>query len=49
MDTELVKEMTVLLIDSLSAADWKTFLRLNNIIADGIQQDECDKQPGAMR
>jgi len=45
MDTELVTEMTVLLIDSLSAADWKTFLRLNNNMADGIQQNVCDKQP----
>jgi hypothetical protein len=49
MDTELVKEMTVLLFYMLSAGDWKTFLRLNNIMADGSQQDGCDKQPGAMR
>jgi hypothetical protein len=49
MDTELVMEMTVLLTDSLSTADWKTFLRLNNIMADGRQQNDCDKQPGAMR
>jgi len=49
MDTQLVTEMIVLLTDSLSTADWKTFLPLNNIIADRSQQDECDKQPGAMR
>jgi hypothetical protein len=49
MDTELVTEMTVLLTDSLSTADWNTFLRLNNIMADGSRQNDCDKQPGAMR
>jgi uncharacterized protein YigA (DUF484 family) len=49
MDTELVTEMTVLLTDSLSTADWNTFLRLNNIMADGSEQNDCDKQPGAMR
>jgi hypothetical protein len=41
MDTDLVTEMTVLLTDSLSTADWKTFLRLNNIMADGSQQNDC--------
>jgi hypothetical protein len=49
MDTELVTEMTVLLTDSLSTADWNTFLRLNNTMADGSRQNDCDKQPGAMR
>jgi len=39
----------VLLIESLSTADWETFLRLNNIMADGSQQNVRDKQPGAMR
>jgi hypothetical protein len=42
MDTDLVTEMTVLLTDSLSTADWKTFLGLNNIMADGSQQNDCD-------
>jgi hypothetical protein len=42
MGCELVTEMTVLLTDSLSTADWKAFLRLSNIMADGSQQNECD-------
>jgi hypothetical protein len=48
MGCELVTEMTVLLTESLSIADWNAHLRLNNIMTEGSQHSERDKKPWAM-
>jgi hypothetical protein len=45
MGYELVTEIKVLLTDSLSIADCNALPRPNNIMTEGSQRNECDKQP----